>query len=81
LCDARCDDDDGREIDGLWFCEECAPEAEILSRRQVTCVLCRGKCLDWFPEKQGDRPRWLPCVACQGKGWTTGIVARWNGIL
>jgi hypothetical protein len=84
LCSAWMDAGEGCEIDGDCFCEDCAPEAEMLSRLQVTCVICRGKglCLRRVdPSDLTAKSQWLPCVMCHGKGWIDGILARLNGLL
>ena len=74
FCYGWLDPDEGQDVMGLLFCEDCAPEAATLSQRQVVCLICDGKRLIFHGPGQG----WQPCEMCHGAGWIDGIVARWN---
>ena len=74
LCDAWLDDD-CPVIDGYTLCDNCMPEYHTLRRLQVTCPVCRGKCLVRSPAA------WQPCDCCGGHGWIGGVIARVWGLL
>jgi hypothetical protein len=74
-CYAYLDDDEGDEIDGATYCEDCAPEVEVLRSLQVVCPGCRGKRLIFgVAVATDDKPSWRDCHICEGKGWVRGDV-------
>jgi hypothetical protein len=79
LCFGCIEGDEIRRIDDLPYCEDCAEEAEKLSRRQAVCPLCDGKRLRYgLAEPDAPRPSWYPCEMCAGKGWVSHLALRLN---